>query len=299
VTADSRERHSGELRDGESGRRRSVWRGLVLACHPLPSAAVTAVATAFAAAAGRGTAGSGLVAVTVLASQLSIGWENDYLDRDRDLRSGRRDKPIPTGMVSAGSVAIAAVAATVVMIGSLPLHGWRAAGVGLVAWLSAEQYNRWVKKTRASFLPYTISFGLLPSFVLLGGSPGEWAPGWLTAAAALLGAGAHFANVLPDIGDDLATGVRGLPQGLGQMRSAALSVTLLAAASALLVLGPGDTVGPSAVVAAVAVLVGTAGMVVGLKRARAGQRSTAPFVAAIGIALVDVVLFLLSGSRVT
>ena len=57
---------------------------MALACHPLPSIAVTAGAAAFAAAVGRGVAGSALVAVTVLASQLSIGWENDYLDLDRD-----------------------------------------------------------------------------------------------------------------------------------------------------------------------------------------------------------------------
>jgi 4-hydroxybenzoate polyprenyltransferase len=270
-----------------------------MACHPLPSVAVTAVATAFAAAAGRGPGGCALVATTILASQLSIGWENDYLDRFRDRISGRRDKPIAAGMVSARLVAAAAVAATVALIVSLPFHGWRAALVGAVAWLSAEQYNRWAKRTVVSFVPYAISFCLLPSFVLLGGPGGGWAPGWLTAAAALLGAGAHFANVLPDIVGDLATGIRGLPQRLGPVRSAATSVTLLAAASALLVLGPGDVLPATAVTAVLAVLAGAGGLVVGLRRVRAGMRTMVPFVAAIGVALVDVALFLLSGARVT
>ncbi len=276
-----------------------VWLGLALACHPLPSIAVTAVATTFAAAVGRGVAGSALVAVTVLASQLSIGWENDYLDRDRDRVSQRADKPIATGVVSANTVAAAAAAATLVLVVSLPFHGWQAGLVGLLAWLSAEQYNRWAKRTVVSFLPYTISFGLLPSFVLLGGGHGEWAPLWLTAAAALLGAGAHFANVLPDIADDLATGVNGLPQRLGRLRSAAVSVAALATASALLILGPSQAWLPAAVIAAASVTAGTIGVMVGMRQARVGRRSSAPFLAAIGIAIVDVALFLVSGSSVT
>jgi len=282
-------------RDGLS----RAWLGLILACHPLPSIAVTAVATTFAAAVGRGAAGSALVAVTVLASQLSIGWENDYLDRDRDRLSHRADKPIATGMVSARTVAVAAAVATLALVVSLPFHGWRAGLVGFLAWLSAEQYNRWAKRTVVSFLPYTVSFGLLPSFVLLGGDDAEWAPLWLTAAAALLGAGAHFANVLPDIADDLATGVNGLPQRLGRLRSAAVSVAALATASALLILGPSHAWVPAAVIAAAAVTAGTVGVMVGRRQAEAGRRSSAPFLAAIGIAMVDVALFLVSGTRVS
>jgi len=272
---------------------------LALACHPLPSIAVTAVATTFAAAVGRGMAGSALVAVTVLASQLSIGWENDYLDRDRDRLAHRADKPIASGMISANAVAVAATAATVALVVSLPFHGWQAGLVGFLAWLSAEQYNRWAKRTIVSFLPYTISFGLLPSFVLLGGDEGAWAPLWLTAAAALLGAGAHFANVLPDIADDLATGVNGLPQRLGRLRSAAVSIAALATASGLLILGPSQAWVPAALIAAAAVTAGTVGVRVGMRQEQAGRRSTAPFLAAIGIAVVDVALFLVSGSRVT
>jgi heme o synthase len=286
-------------RTGDRDSLSRAFLGLALACHPLPSIAVTAVATTFAAAAGRGVAGSALVAVTVLASQLSIGWENDYLDRERDRLSHRADKPIATGMVSANMVAVAATAATVALVVSLPFHGWQAGLVGFLAWLSAEQYNRWAKRTIASFLPYTISFGLLPSFVLLGGDEGEWAPLWLTTAAALLSAGAHFANVLPDIDDDLATGVNGLPQRLGRLRSAAVSIAALATASALLILGPSPAWVPAAVIAAAAVTAGTVGVRVGMRQERAGRRSTAPFLAAIGIAVVDVALFLVSGSRVT
>ncbi|NED56002.1 hypothetical protein G3I24_34620, partial [Micromonospora aurantiaca] len=67
------------------------------------------------------------------------------------------------------------------------------ATLGLV---SALLYNRPLKSTPVSVLPYAVSFGALPAFVVLAlpGSPVP--PAWLVAAAALLGAGAHFANVL-------------------------------------------------------------------------------------------------------
>lgn len=279
--------------------RRSSWLGLVRACHPLPTIAVTAIATAFGVAVGRGPAGSALVAATILASQLSIGWENDYLDRERDRSARRADKPIATGMVAAGSVAAAAAVATIGLFVLLPFHGLTAGLVGLVAWLSAEQYNRWVKRTVVSFLPYTVSFGLLPSFVLLGTGGGGWAPLWLTAAAALLGAGAHFANVLPDIADDLATGVRGLPQRIGRIPSAFVSIGAVTGASAVLVLGPPQVPIAAVLVAGAAVMAGAAAVAAGVWRARAGRRSAVPFVAAIGIAVVDVALFLMSGTRVT
>jgi hypothetical protein len=52
--------------------------------------------------------------------------------------------------------------------------------------------------------------------------------------------GAHFANVLPDLPADLATGVRGLPQRLGGRISRAVAGLLLGAATAVLALGPGN-----------------------------------------------------------
>ena len=47
----------------------------VRACHPEPTAAVTALATALALSAGRG-AGSGWVAAAFVSGQLSVGWSN-------------------------------------------------------------------------------------------------------------------------------------------------------------------------------------------------------------------------------
>src|SRR5690606_32455546 len=57
--------------------------GLLRACHPGPTAAVSLLMTALAVAWGRGVVGSVLVFVSVLAGQLSIGWSNDLIDADR------------------------------------------------------------------------------------------------------------------------------------------------------------------------------------------------------------------------
>ncbi len=50
-------------------------------------------------------------------------------------------------------------------------------------------------------------------------------------AGALLGAGAHFINVLPDTEADEITGVRGLPQRLGPTRSLYTGAALLTASA--------------------------------------------------------------------
>ena len=108
---------------------------------------------------------------------------------------------------------VAAAAACVPL--SLAL-GRRAGAAHLVAVASALSYNAGLKAGPLSFAPYAVSFGLLPDVVALAAPGGRAAPGWASAAGALLGVGAHLANALPDLEDDLATGVRGLPHRLGR-----------------------------------------------------------------------------------
>src|SRR3954454_24113139 len=69
-------------------------RGLVLACHPGPTLAVSVFTALLAWSAGL-TAGRGLLVTTaVLTGQLSIGWCNDLVDARRDRAVGRTDKPL-------------------------------------------------------------------------------------------------------------------------------------------------------------------------------------------------------------
>jgi len=58
-------------------------------------------------------------------------------------------------------------------------------------------------------------------------------------AAALFGVAAHFANVLPDLDDDNATGIRGLPHRIGARATAVTAAALLACAATVILLAPG------------------------------------------------------------
>ncbi|MCU1673210.1 MAG: rane protein, partial [Frankiales bacterium] len=197
-------------------------RALVDACHPEPTAAVTAVVTALAVSAGRG-AGAVVVAAAFLSGQLSVGWSNDWIDADRDRRTGRPDKPVQRGEVTPHQLRTAALVAVAACMPLSLLMGVRAGLAHLLAVAAAWAYNARLKSTVLSWVPYALAFGLIPSIITLGLDGSPWAPWWATAAGALLGVGAHLANVLPDLEDDVATGVRGLPHRLGAPVTAALS----------------------------------------------------------------------------
>ncbi len=262
-------------------------RALVKACHPEPTAAVTAMATALAHAAGARTP---WVAAAFLSGQLTTGWTNDWLDRDRDRVSHRADKPVVQGSVAASTVGRAALLAAILCVPLSLAMGLAAGLVHLVAVSSAAAYNLGLKSSVASFAPYAVSFGLVPSIVTLSAGSG-FAPAWATTAGALLGVGAHLVNVLPDLDDDAATGVRGLPHRLGRSTSTVVAAVLLLAATLVLALGPGHP-GP-VVIAVVGVAAGVTGTGLLLGR-RPGSR--AAFLAAIVVAAVDVALLVARGT---
>ncbi|MFN8076099.1 MAG: UbiA family prenyltransferase [Kineosporiaceae bacterium] len=218
--------------------RADVARGVVLAAHPLPCLAVTAFATAWAAAVAHAVdAGAwprvALVALAVGLGQLSIGWSNDAVDADRDARAGRGDKPAAVGTVTSRRLWSCALAAALLCVAASLALGPVAACVHLVAVASAWAYNLGLKSTAASPLPYLVSFGLLPSVASTALGAG-WAAPAVAAAAALLGVAAHLANTVPDVEADALTGVRGLPQRLGPTVSTTLMALAVAAAAACL-----------------------------------------------------------------
>jgi protoheme IX farnesyltransferase len=269
--------------------RPSALGGLVRACHPDACAAVTVVAVLLGVAVGRSPGGLVLVGAAVLTGQLSIGWYNDYLDAGRDAAAGRTDKPVASGAVGLRSVGVSAAVAFVACVPLSLAVGLRAGLLHLVAVGSGLVYDRWLKATAVSVLPYLVSFGLLPVFVVLGRQPVAW---WLPVAGALLGAGAHFANVLPDLTDDEATGVRGLPHRLGATLSRWSAAVLLLGASVVLAVGPSGHPLPRTILAALSVLVLAAGLVVGR---RPGSRVA--FQAVLVVALLDVVQLVIASLR--
>lgn len=264
---------------------------LARACHPLPSLGVTVIATALAATIGRTPGGLVAVAAAVLAGQLSVGWLNDLLDAERDARVGRRDKPVAAGVVSRKLVAVATVVAAVAAIGLSLLSGVVATLVHVVMLCSAWAYDLGLKATAFSVAPYAVSFGLLPAFVTLGAPGAHWPPLWLTVAAAMLGSAAHFANVIPDLEDDAATGVRGLPHRIGGAASEGVASTLAVLTGVVLTFGPP---GPVSMAGLVAVPLSVVILVIGRLRGRQ-PGSRAYFTALLAVAVVDVALLIITG----
>ena len=261
---------------------------LLRACHPGPTVAVTTVATLLAVGAELDPLHVVLVGAAVLCGQLTIGWTNDVVDSERDRTVGRADKPVAAGEVTRRTTAVAAVTALVACVVLSAALGWRAALCHVVLLVgSGLAYDLGVKSTVWSWLPYAVAFGSLPAVPTLAQDPPVLPPWWMVAAGSLLGVGAHLVNVLPDLEDDAATGVRGLPHRLGAQVSRWAAAVVLLAASACLLVAPADAGGAwrwlvlavSAVLAAVVAL---------------GQGRT-PFRAAMVMAVVDVALLVTVG----
>jgi 4-hydroxybenzoate polyprenyltransferase len=263
---------------------------LVRASHPEPTAAVTAIATALAVSSGLGTT-SLLVAAAFLSGQLSVGWSNDWIDAARDVRTGRSDKPVVRGELPVRAVRAAALTAATLCVPLSLALGPSAGLLHLAAVAAAWAYNARLKSTLLSWLPYALAFGSVPSIVTLAGDPPVTAPLWATAAGALLGVGAHLCNVLPDLEQDLATGVRGLPHVLGPGRSAALAAALLLSAAGVLAVGPGRPGAAPVVTLAVAAAITVWGL---LRARRPGSR--AAFRAALLVAALCVGLLVARGA---
>jgi heme o synthase len=265
---------------------------LLRASHPEPTVMVTAIAVALAVGTGRSGAGVLSVGAAVLAGQLSVGWHNDWLDALRDTAAGRSDKPVAAGDISRRTVARCALTALAAAVPLSFASGWRAAVVHLLAVLLAWSYNARLKATMASFVPFAIAFPLLVAFVTLGGPRASWPPWWALAAAALLGCGAHLVNAAPDLADDTAAGIRGLPHVLGRSRSVSVAAVLLLTATVIESFGDGHREWEAAITVPAVALALAAGIV--LAR-RPGSRWL--FRSVLLAAAVDVAALVANGSR--
>lgn len=214
---------------------RALIPALLSATHPLPSAAVTGFTAAFALSAGLSAGRTALLTAAVLAGQLSVGWCNDYLDAPRDIAAGRPEKPIVAGLVSARAVGWSAGLALATCVALSLALGVRPGLVHLAAVGSAWSYNGWLKFTAVSFLPYLVSFALVPAVLVAAALPGAPPPrAAVVLAAGLLGTSAHFANTVRDEAADALTGVRGLPQRIGVRASIAVSAGLVVVVASML-----------------------------------------------------------------
>ena len=268
--------------------------GLARATHPLPTVGVTALTTSLAIATGTSPARTALLAAAVVSGQVAVGLHNDLVDRDRDRAVGRPDKPLATGAVSL-SAARAALAGAVLSCVVLSLSlGTAPAVAHLSAVAIAGAYNgglggnAGLKGTWASWVPYAGAFALLPVTVWLVSPMAGLPPWWLVSAAALLGAGAHGANVLPDLADDRATGIRGLPHRLPEPALRVVTSALLLAGLALVTVSPrGDASWEPVALGAGAALAVSANL--------PQVRRQWPLLAALGIGMLAIVILVARG----
>ena len=234
-----------------------------------------------------------VVILSTAAGQASVGWSNDYLDRERDRAAGRSDKPIVAGDAGGRAVFAGALLAFPLSAAlSAPL-GLREAAIMSVAVGSAWLYNAGFKATVLSWLPYALSFGLAPVYVWLA-TDGELPPSWIVTSTALLGVAGHLVNVIPDLEADQATAIRGLPHRLGLRGALLLACLVLLGVLSLILSATAPLVAGQLIAAALAIVLIGGIAWAGLRvRGRLGFRLT---IAATG-AIVAVLLLSPSASR--
>jgi 4-hydroxybenzoate polyprenyltransferase len=188
---------------------------LARAAHPLHALVTAVVLGGAAALSGRPLREAVLVAATVLVGQAVIGWHNDLVDRDRDAAHERPGKPLAAGSLDPGTVWFA-VACGVLVVVPLALGSGVTAGCAYLLSLAAALLgNVALRRTAWSWLPWALSYGLLPAFLSYGGWGGQYVgdPPTLvmTVLAALVGVAVHVLLAIPDLVDDNADGLRHLP----------------------------------------------------------------------------------------
>ncbi len=165
----------------------------------------------------------------VLFGQFSVGWVNDFIDARLDRTVGRSEKPIVAGTLETSSIKVPiAIALIMVVPLSILAAGWIGGLAHIAAVGSAHIYNVYLSRTVWSWVPYAVSFSLLPFFVAQAGSRVLWPELPMILLFALVGVIAHLLNALPDIAIDREGGKDGLVVSLGRQKSLLLAAGLFA-----------------------------------------------------------------------
>jgi 4-hydroxybenzoate polyprenyltransferase len=209
--------------------------GLMRASHFGPTILVTAISYFFAQLYWW-EGPSMVIAFAFFCGQLVVGWSNDLIDYQDDLRHNRLNKPLVARLITPKYLqrwlqVMIPIAILINLFGPL---GFIGGGLSLFAIGWAVAYNFYFKFNIFSPLPYAVAFAALPSCMAL--SKGQMPPVWMMLGGALFGVAAHFLNVIKDMKEDNQSGIKGLPQRLGTKASAITAVLLIASAIALLAL---------------------------------------------------------------
>lgn len=203
-----------------------TFKALLVAAHFQPTIFVTAVSFLLA----RELWWEGpayIIAVGVFFGQLVVGFTNDLNDFADDTKHNRVEKPLVAGSLTETLLRKAiwislAFAVALNLFGPLGIKGGLIYLFGIGCGVT---YNFYLKATPLSPLPYFLAFAALPACIVV--ATDRTPPIWLISAGALLGVAAHFANVIKDLKEDVESGIRGLPQILGEKNSRAVTAFIL------------------------------------------------------------------------
>jgi len=201
-------------------------KGLLKAAHFGPTLIVTAISFAFATYYWwEGPAY--VIAFGVFTGQLVVGWSNDLYDLDDDLKHQRTKKPLVSGLITKQYLQkwlrfMLPFSFIANLLGPLGIRGGLVYMLGIACGVA---YNFYFKFNLLSPFPYAIAFAALPSSVAI--SKDINPPLWMLFGGALFGMAAHFINVIKDMDQDQASGIKGLPQRLGKTKSIAAAVVLI------------------------------------------------------------------------
>ena len=177
-----------------------------------------------------------VIAIGVFCGQLVVGWSNDAIDYKDDLLHNRQKKPLVSGQISLRLLqnSLRVMMPLAILVNLFGPLGFVGGGLSVLAIGWAVAYNFYFKFTIFSWLPYAIAFGSLPSCMAL--SKEQTPELWMWLGGALLGTAAHFLNVIKDMDQDQASGIKGLPQRLGTKASVVTAIALIAAAVTVILL---------------------------------------------------------------
>ena len=201
-------------------------KGLLKASHFGPTLIVTTISFGF------GTyywweGPAYVIAFGVFTGQLVVGWSNDLYDLEDDLKHQRSKKPLVSGLITKQYLQkwlrfMVPFSFVANLLGPLGIKGGLVYMLGIACGIA---YNFYFKFNMLSPLPYAIAFAALPSSVAI--SKDINPPIWMLLGGALFGMAAHFINVIKDMDEDQASGIKGLPQQLGKTKSISAAILLI------------------------------------------------------------------------
>jgi 4-hydroxybenzoate polyprenyltransferase len=171
-----------------------------------------------------------VIALGIFLGQLIVGWTNDLYDFRDDLKHNRIKKPLVSGALKPAELkrAIFIVLPIAIIMNLIGPLGLKAGSISILGIGIGVAYNFYFKFSVLSPLPYAIAFAALPSSIAI--SKDINPPVWMWLGGALFGMAAHFINVIKDMKQDQVSGIEGLPQRLGTMKSIVVAVGLIIAA---------------------------------------------------------------------